>query len=767
MSGSPMDGNGSGGSSSETNQYVRYPILIFPGFMSSGLEIRESVFYPDWEGKRLWLNLASLGVERLTKVASKPWDKVRDTMVPGSSSAAYTTASEQQGVSFPPAHSIKGPANPRDSVTVDLQKMDPSQASSRSVWLSHMLLDASDLCTEPEGVQVRAIPGLDGVDYLYPSFLTNMVTYVFGPLIDFLIQEGGYVRDVNLQAAPWDWRLPPRELERRDSYFTKAMLQIETMYEMNNGLPIVLLGHSLGGKVIQYLLNFALEEKGQAWIDKHVYAYVPVSATHTGVPKAIKQVVLVDHSCLDPFLTFEEEVAFGRCMGSTPWMFPTELPPHVPPVAFVKRQGILRVSVSLPLSVRTLVQSRRAADRPIHFQLQVALGDPKSPSNTIRLLSSEFLEVRADGKADFSSETFFFVTPPDCLSLSNDPLTLQLYLREPGWVKSSKDKVVKYTSGGISAPEKDREVHVAKKPGPIAQLANLFASLFCCVFDLVIFPLDLLNKMTIETSSVLGVSEAISLETMEPNEVKTHTVELTHIMDSQRRGCFSSSTEGNTEARTIPLEFEVLWKPFNASFSPPKLCSAVASPNAKNPPHIQIANETSGKTYLGMSGHDFMYREGGTRSFLQSVESLYDSDPLGPRSRSAIDAPPVKRVHAIYGINIPTEIGALYERTDACYSTRRYLPLHQLDATGAFVQQQDKKHDNIEIRDCLVFEVPTQEKPTGDGTVPYSCLATVKAWGSPSLELSVFEIPNAEHREILSNKDFQYEILRYCRRSKT
>ena len=40
----------------------RLPVLIVPGFMSSGLVVERSAIKRSWEGKRLWLNLVSLGL---------------------------------------------------------------------------------------------------------------------------------------------------------------------------------------------------------------------------------------------------------------------------------------------------------------------------------------------------------------------------------------------------------------------------------------------------------------------------------------------------------------------------------------------------------------------------------------------------------------------------------------------------------------------------------------------------------------------------------
>ena len=55
------------------------------------------------------------------------------------------------------------------------------------------------------------------------------------------------------QAAPYDWRIPPSKLEQRDAYFTRLRDSIKTSHRVN-GQKVVLLGHSMGCRVIQYFL---------------------------------------------------------------------------------------------------------------------------------------------------------------------------------------------------------------------------------------------------------------------------------------------------------------------------------------------------------------------------------------------------------------------------------------------------------------------------------------------------------------------------------
>jgi len=54
-------------------------------------------------------------------------------------------------------------------------------------WIQHVMLQ-NDGATDPDGIKIRPIEGLDGCSYLDPSIgaLTSSLSYVFGPLIDIL-----------------------------------------------------------------------------------------------------------------------------------------------------------------------------------------------------------------------------------------------------------------------------------------------------------------------------------------------------------------------------------------------------------------------------------------------------------------------------------------------------------------------------------------------------------------------------------------------------
>ena len=697
----------------------RLPILIIPGFMSSGLECRKSTIYPRWSGKRLWLNLKSLGVEQLKFLARRPWDHLQSTWEAALGGRLLRDRRKHRS------------NNSTTASTKDAEQKAAEAAVVRSRWLKHVMLQ-EDLKSEVDGVEVRAISGLEGVNYLYPSWATNFVTYVFGPMIEYLIKEGGYTEDVNLQAAPWDWRLPPSELEDRDRYFSKTIAQIEAMYYRNNETPVVLIAHSLGAKAAHYLLNFAKEKKGQVWIDQHIHSYVPVNGTHIGVPKAVKQVVLVDESTMNNFLTFEECVLFGRKTGSAPWMFPTQLPTGAPPIAHVERQGILEIQVKYVLPVLDLIPFRRKQDRPRKYQLQAVLGI-ESDHSTMRVVSSNFLPISEDNRMDFTTETFCFTTPPDHWSDSHR-YTLQFLLREPEWsqAKTAKEFDESLPCGGCLC-------HCA-----------------CCLIDVAVFPFTLINEFTLDKSAVMAISEPLSLKDVpldEPQSFHSVTMTLINIHDTKKL------QRDPDRSRRISMDMRLRWSPYDPESPSSKYCSVAET---TDPVALDFTNTQSRQSYHSMSGHDLMYKEGMTR-YLTAIHDLYERDEYGPYSKSSSEAPPISRVHAIIGTNIPTEVGAFYRQVDTCVSRRNPgIPLYQLDTSGAIRMKADgdaKRH--FGIHGHLLQEWPTNDQKTGDGTVPYWCLSAVKQWKDDS-KVTVSELEGAAHREILSDPRFLKEVLDFC-----
>ncbi|KAM9887345.1 hypothetical protein OXX69_013332, partial [Metschnikowia pulcherrima] len=89
----------------------------------------------------------------------------------------------------------------------------------KACWLKHIKLDP-ETGLDPPNVKVRASSGFDAADFFVAGYwiwnkvLQNLAVIGYGP--------------ENMISATYDWRLAYLDLERRDAYFTKLKLQVET-----------------------------------------------------------------------------------------------------------------------------------------------------------------------------------------------------------------------------------------------------------------------------------------------------------------------------------------------------------------------------------------------------------------------------------------------------------------------------------------------------------------------------------------------------------
>ena len=363
------------------------PVVIIPGFMSSGLEVLESGVSKSWIGKRVWLNLQSVGFERLFE--------------------------RQESIK-------KGKAFSDREYEASIQ--------CKNAWLQHMSL-SEDMCRERHGNKVRPIDGLEGVDYLTDSGLTHLVSYVFGPVIQFLKRNS-----IPVSAAPYDWRVPPSVLEQRDGYFTKTMRHIEKVYAKNG--PVVLLCHSLGCKTGHYLLNFVLDHPkgGRRWIQKHIHTFMPVGAPHLGAPKAIRAHVDGDKMGLGPILSERDTLILGRSLGSACWMIPLE-PPGSAPFVFLRKEGIVYFSIA-PIDVQSLMSQRR--DCP-ELRLVMVVGK--------KVLTTDFQTLtRNRGRLTFSFNGMFSFPLVELHGAPN--VEFQVMLQERGIQAGTKKAEAKQSCCG-------------------------------------------------------------------------------------------------------------------------------------------------------------------------------------------------------------------------------------------------------------------------------------------------------------------------------
>ena len=709
--------------------------------MSSGLEIRESKIRPGWIGKRLWINLGSLGFQSIHFGVGVEVDE----------------------------HNNNNNSNDEHDKEYSARRQ---HREYKSDWLRHMVLSEEDLSSERSGVAVRSIPSLAGVDYLTPGTLTNHVSYVFGPVIQALLETGGYEAGVNLDAASYDWRLPPAALQQRDSYFSNTLETVERLYRQNDNTPVVLLCHSLGCKVGHYFLNYCRTHRGQSWIDRYVHTYMPVGGPHLGAPKALRAVLSGDKMSLDAFLTDAEALSLGRSLGSGPWLFPAQLPPGAPSCLYEKPQGLLEIVVSTPIDISSMMKNRQNWSRTTKFKLSCVFGGTVVTSKDFS--SSDSSNGRRGTMVVRFEEHFMFATSvagPHCNNRHASD-ELQILLLEPGAAVAKRNKRTWWdTMCCVCCCLLLCPLYV-----PIRVVG-------CVVTSVVLLSAEAVTR-AIGTATVLAVSKPIRLsETLRPGRggkgrrVATVTAQLYHGDGKEKMNRGGGLCSGGPES--VPVQIQLTWNP-SASIQRHLSASLRFSNSASTKDSaVAIARKAAGgddNNDPSMDGSvrpsvDLLRREG-LDNVLFMMERVYNGDRLGPRERSAVEAPPVSRIKAVYGINLPTEVGSVYSvQPGTIYSAVHNF--FRLDRSVKLVQNDNDQQRNKgyvlkggilqETKKCAQIHCVTGETLTcsGDGTVPYWSLQHARTWQSDSCNVQVDEIEKAEHREILADPRFHRILIDY------
>lgn len=199
----------------------------------------------------------------------------------------------------------------------------------KSCWLKHIMLDP-ETGLDPPGIRLRAAQGFEASDFFVTGYwiwnkvLENLSVIGYGPN--------------NMYSAAYDWRLAYLDLERRDGYFSKLKAQIELSNKLNNK-KTVLMGHSMGSQIIFYFLKW-VEAKGKHfgnggnhWVNDHIEAYVDISGSTLGTPKAItallsgemKDTVQLNSLAvygLEKFFSRRERSDMLKTFGGLPSMLP-------------------------------------------------------------------------------------------------------------------------------------------------------------------------------------------------------------------------------------------------------------------------------------------------------------------------------------------------------------------------------------------------------------------------------------------------------------
>jgi hypothetical protein len=513
---------------------------------------------------------------------------------------------------------------------------------------------------------------------------------------------------------------------------------------------------------------------GQAWLDQYVHTYLPVGGPHLGAPNTIRSVISGDKIGLDTFLNTEEALSFGRSLGSGPWLFPTILPEGVPSSVYVRSQGVLEVLIVKPVNANAaLVEQRTSQHKPDRYQITAILVEGEEEGGeedgNKRIVSTPMSLVDEYDRADFSSERLYFAILGQHTAMK-EPY-LQFLLQEPGISVAKQEQ----------STERFNPLKCCLKCITCFWICDLVYRILqfytCILVQGLTLSADVISRAAGGSTNLAHADRFYLVEdSLWSGQAVTLDLELLHKDDVGRKeGVFLCFCRTPVQPRTAKRSLQLTWTPYNMIKSSNHICSPIAQrqQQARNSNEVGAAVLTiTGKnqTYQELPGYDTLEREGLT-PMLEVVKNVYDNDDveLGPRTISSVEPPPVKRVHAIYGINLPTEMSGIYKRKDTCLSDSRLKNLYKVDVVAQMARHN--KDSGYIVRNGVMLEtkktkqhVAGGRQVSGDGTVPYWSLQHVRTWQC-CCEVSLVELNRAEHRAILADTRFHTALLEYCQTS--
>ncbi len=452
---------------------------------------------------------------------------------------------------------------------------------------------------------------------------------------------------------------------------------------------------------------------------------------------------------LGTFLSKEEQVFLNRSIGSGPWMIPSDLPEGVPASNYILPHGCLEISISHALDAHPLVKKRPSINKPKKYQLVITgkgFNGPRENDSgrTVRSFFHRLCEDAGDDvvifkdKFSFATETKPYFTE-----------TLQFMLQEPGLALAKKDSEDWQCNPFVYC--------LCCLCIPCMVAYKLIETFSITLFRGVTLTADVIARKT-KSSATLAFSEEIKIpKSVWSGRTVTIKVPLYHADDyGQFEGCCMAEKAN----RTAYLYVEMKWNTFDRTKSIHRLCSPLCRPSA-SAVELPITS-TTGEKYQEFSGYDIAEREG-LHGWLRFIRKAYDEDPLRPRNFSSREPPPVKRIHAMYGVDMPTPVGCVYSRQDTCVSDKKLQSFYIPDKNAVIDESCGYVIDNGMIMETSKTKQPLHGniERGGDGTAPYWSLAHVKTWDNENCKVTVEEFSGSKHREILGEERFHEALLEY------
>lgn len=152
-------------------------------------------------------------------------------------------------------------------------------------YLISVFDEEKGVVTNRTGIEIYTINwgDVEEVRYVDGGVLGYHFVAELSNLIDKFTAEG-YQNQVNLFAAPYDWRTAPNVI---DSYYVKLKQLIEDASKNNNDQKVVLFSYSAGGMVLHYFCTRIVD---QEWKDKFIDRVVFASPSIGGSMDAARVV---------------------------------------------------------------------------------------------------------------------------------------------------------------------------------------------------------------------------------------------------------------------------------------------------------------------------------------------------------------------------------------------------------------------------------------------------------------------------------------------
>jgi len=201
--------------------------------------------------------------------------------------------------------------------------MARSALRDQRCWMRHLELD---LLTwdDPDGIRLRPARGFSSADYFVPGYA------VWARPLENLHDVGFEPRSMSLLS--YDWRMSPRDLERREAFFMEFRDTVHLLRARNEGRKVAIVTHSMGALVGFHFLQWVAHHDGVAWIERNVDSIAFIAGPFLGVPKAVSAVLSGEMRDTAEFGRFSRQMVgalfgrrgevarFMRSLGSLPSM---------------------------------------------------------------------------------------------------------------------------------------------------------------------------------------------------------------------------------------------------------------------------------------------------------------------------------------------------------------------------------------------------------------------------------------------------------------